>query len=544
MRKLLVASHKGGVGKTTTCTNLAAATAQGGARVLLLDADPLSAIGASLNLAEHPRRQPLRQAGIDMPGVLVSDVIPGLDLVSPYEEGTCSDQELGELLELISAAWDEHYSCMIVDTPPFMGADPARLLSVCDEFIVIMRAEPLAYRTLPAFLELVQRSKRPDREVQMQGILLTLPEGEPIGSRWECELRGRFGSRILAQVIPFDEEVGRALMAHQIVTLFSPDCSASTQYQALAQDLALNQQPALVGGAAQESPLVSLAASFRARAVAVGASPLGESGSGTAVLAPPRERPKSDGGSRTVPVRKDPPATSSRTDTVEHLRKGLDRPAISPGDSEKKPALPMPSSVGTKTLPPNRARVSKPELPSRSPKPAAPASPKPAPAPEGRDKGAAPARPTPAPTPKPTAGSTWLIWVALGIVVGVGLRFVPLQTIPLPVVVGLVVAGGVALLVRLTVIPGEAPAQPQSRPAGKPPTARKQIPAGDGSGKPPAVRSTTPEKRATPAPVDAPPPGPRAPSAALEAQAKKDPVARLSDLAKRANHREPPPPKK
>ena len=91
MRKLLVASQKGGVGKTTTSINLAAAAAMAGARVLLLDADPLSNISTSLNLAEHPGRQPLRQSGIELPGMLVSNVLPGLDVLCPYEDGGCSD---------------------------------------------------------------------------------------------------------------------------------------------------------------------------------------------------------------------------------------------------------------------------------------------------------------------------------------------------------------------------------------------------------------------------------------------------------------------
>src|SRR5262249_29835640 len=60
VRKLLVASQKGGVGKTTSSVNLAAAAALAGNRVLLLDADPLSSISSSLNLAQHPQRQTLR----------------------------------------------------------------------------------------------------------------------------------------------------------------------------------------------------------------------------------------------------------------------------------------------------------------------------------------------------------------------------------------------------------------------------------------------------------------------------------------------------
>ena len=104
VRKLLVASQKGGVGKTTTAINLAAAAARAGVRALLLDVDPLSCISAALNLHEHPRRQSLRQAGVDLPGVFVSGVVPGLDVISPYEDGSCADADLDDLLKVFASA--------------------------------------------------------------------------------------------------------------------------------------------------------------------------------------------------------------------------------------------------------------------------------------------------------------------------------------------------------------------------------------------------------------------------------------------------------
>ncbi len=56
MGKLLIASQKGGVGKTTTAVNLAGAIALSGSNILLVDADPIGGIAAALNLAAHPRR--------------------------------------------------------------------------------------------------------------------------------------------------------------------------------------------------------------------------------------------------------------------------------------------------------------------------------------------------------------------------------------------------------------------------------------------------------------------------------------------------------
>lgn len=240
MRRLLVASQKGGVGKTTTSMNLAAATALCGTRVLLLDADPLSNISTALHLAEHPQRRPLRQAGIDLPGALIANLIPGLDVLNAYDEGPCTDQDFARLLQVLATpSATQCYGCVILDVPPFFGGSAATLLSCCDEFLLVMRAEATAHRTMPAFLELVHRSSPEGHPVPMCGILLTLPEGEEPGCRLERELRGRFGTRVLPEVIPHDESIVADLSAGHIGSHLHPDAPASRQYHQLVSKLGL-----------------------------------------------------------------------------------------------------------------------------------------------------------------------------------------------------------------------------------------------------------------------------------------------------------------
>jgi chromosome partitioning protein len=411
VRKLLVASQKGGVGKSTTSMNLAAAAAATGTRVLLLDADPLSNVSMALNLGQHPRRQLLRQAGIELPGVLVQDIVPGLDVLSPYEEGRCSDEDFDHLLQALSSRrCADLYGCLIIDSAPFMGHNPDQLLRNCDEMLLVMRAEAMAYRTLPAFLELVQRSRRPDHDIEMRGILLTLPEGEDLGGRWERELRGRFGNRILSEVIPHDEVLGKALETGQISSHSCPDSAAARQYHLLSSKLGLT-------GARRGAP-EQVALALRETAASF-------------VLT----------GATTPSFRAE--ATVIDHHSVENTR---DLPASAPEEIEAV----RPDSEIAIELPKALERSIAPVLPPLVPTPRIKAPP-PA-APPARAK--APRAPRNATPP----GQRWPLWVALGAVFGGGLRFLPHASSVIPFIIGLCAAGLVFLAFRWNSIGRRRPA--------------------------------------------------------------------------------------
>jgi len=442
VRKLLVASQKSGIGKTTTSINLAAAAALAGTRVLLLDADPLSNVSTALHLGSHPFRRPLRQSGVDLPGVLVCDVLPGLDVLSPYEAGACSDADLDDLLRLLNAPqFQASYGCLVVDAPPFLGANPGQLVGACDGYVIVMRAEPLAHRTLPAFLELVQRSRR-DRPASLHGILLTLPEGEPPGGRWERELRGRLGARVFQEAIPYDEEAGLAVEKGLILTQTAPESPAGAPYHRLAAALHLADNPVplkkAVGAAA-------LAAAAALQPVGAGAPAHG-------------------------PVR---PASPVRTPVEEAPDETPDVESLDELDLPPRPSKPsMPSFANLRVAPPSLT------LPAFNPPPAARA--KLQPVPTGPEE--EPSAPT---APKPGAaapGGTlpWFVAVGLAVVVGVGLRFVHLPDFMLPVAVGLAVAAAVVLALRVLAATPEAPPKPLTVLAAPSPRKTKNVEKSDG----------------------------------------------------------------
>jgi cellulose biosynthesis protein BcsQ len=412
--------------------NLAAATALTGTRVLLLDADPLSNISTALNLAQHPQRQALRPAGIDLPGVLVPNLIPGLDVFSPYDEGTCTDEDFARLLRALTAPPARKcYGCIIVDVPPFLGGSASELLASCDDFLLVMRAEESAHRTLPAFMELVHRSSRDGRALPMRGILLTLPQGEQPGCRLERELRGRFGTRVLPEVIPHDDNIGKALCTGRVCSQMYPDSPASQQYHQLVAKLNLPDETSpsvgldeILQALREASELAGPPASATTSPSPISAETLIQTNAATlkAPLVPPSAEPVKPASPGHRPRRMNRSGESLRPPRPE---RGIPSPSVSP--------------IRLKVVPAQERSESEEYDPSSV---------------------------VPAPCPQNTThalAQLWPLWILLGAVLGGGIRLLP----PSPTLLQILLSMGVALLVVVVLFILRAQRRAASSAAGK-----------------------------------------------------------------------------
>src|SRR5262249_18803502 len=155
-------------------------------------------------------------------GTLWRNVVPGLDAIQPAGDGLTFDQSIDEFLQTLAAnPFCQRYRWMVIDSPPIIAGDLLRkLLYFSDDLMLIIRAEPLAYRTLPMFLQLIQSMQSQGSSVQMRGILLTMPPGEVAGKGFDVDLRHIFGRYMMPQTIPYDEEVPRALfLGRPVITV-------------------------------------------------------------------------------------------------------------------------------------------------------------------------------------------------------------------------------------------------------------------------------------------------------------------------------------
>lgn len=244
MRKLLIASQKGGVGKTTTAISLATAAARTGRRVLLADADPLASITAALQLEPGNGRPRLGAAGRPGRWALWEGAISGGDLLTPHDPQSESEAGLAAMLQRIAAPdLADRYDLVVLDAPPLLGPRTRLLLAGCDEMLLVSRADPLGFRTLPPFLQLLKEIKQGAGKPSFHGILLVLPPGQAAEGPWETQLRALLGGRVLTPAVPHDETVGTAALHGQSVLTFAPAAPATRAYLTLAATLQILGAP-------------------------------------------------------------------------------------------------------------------------------------------------------------------------------------------------------------------------------------------------------------------------------------------------------------
>jgi chromosome partitioning protein len=180
---IAIVSSKGGTGKTTVALNLAVALAEKGDNTLLVDIDPLGAVGMSLarsdtewtGLAEYimqknPVGDTIIKTKLPMLSILSRGRLDPLD-ISLYEEALHSSKTLQDII----AEVDNKFQYIIMDTPSGLGMITRAALSVCNYVLLPLQAEPLSLRSILQTLRVITHTREVDNpKLKLLGILATM----------------------------------------------------------------------------------------------------------------------------------------------------------------------------------------------------------------------------------------------------------------------------------------------------------------------------------------------------------------------------------
>lgn len=245
---IAIINQKGGVGKSTTAINLAAALGDLGKRVLVVDFDPqgnaTSGFGVDKDQLESDVYEALMNS-VPLPDVVVSSPVEHVDIAPATIQLAGAEIELvsvmarESVLRYVLDPVREKYDYVFIDCPPSLGLLTVNSLVAADSLLIPIQCEFYALEGLSKLLESMRMVKgRLNPSLEVFGVVMTMFDARTTLSKQVVEeVRDYFGDKVFQSVIPRNVKLSEAPSHGLPVNLYAPSSKGAIAYASLAKEV-------------------------------------------------------------------------------------------------------------------------------------------------------------------------------------------------------------------------------------------------------------------------------------------------------------------
>ena len=240
-------NQKGGVGKTTTCVNMAAYLAVAGKKVLLIDLDPQGNATTGLGFSKSALKKSVYNVMIEDEEVkdnVLPTEIEGLFLLPANIDLAGAEVELvyKKMREkVLKTALDKvkgAYDYLLIDCPPSLGLLTINALAAADSVIIPIQSEYYALEGLSQLMNSIALVRQHlNKPLKVEGVVLTMYDGRSLISKQiAAEIKKFFTKKLYEIVIPRNIRLSEAPSHGKPILLHDPKCMGARAYSALTEE--------------------------------------------------------------------------------------------------------------------------------------------------------------------------------------------------------------------------------------------------------------------------------------------------------------------